>query len=60
MNNGCQLIAYAEQHWNMDPEDKEACKGLGKEERTKSVLCLRMGNTIPKRYEEEQGTRIRK
>jgi hypothetical protein len=32
MNNRCQQLVCPEQHWNMDPKDKEAYEGLSKKE----------------------------
>jgi hypothetical protein len=55
MKNRGQQIVSAEQHWNMDPENKETCKGLGKEKRLRSVLCFVMGNPVPKLRKKEYG-----
>jgi hypothetical protein len=45
--NGCEQTVYPEQQSNMDLEDKEAGKGLGRDKRTNAVFCFGTGSIVP-------------
>jgi hypothetical protein len=51
VSNGCLQILCPQDRWNKNPD---VWDDIGKDGMTTSILCFRMGKTVPKYCDEEE------